>query len=50
MYSLISKQRILNRVISNDWETIKEMFTILSNQENANQNNSRFHLIPIRTA
>jgi hypothetical protein len=33
-----SKQRILNRGISNGWETLKEMFIILSHHRNANQN------------
>ena len=36
----ISKQRILNRRISNDQKTLKEMLNILSQQGNANQNNS----------
>jgi hypothetical protein len=35
-----SKQRILNRGISYGWETLKEIFNILSNQGNANQNDS----------
>ena len=33
------KEKILNRGISNAWETLKEMFNILSHQENANQKN-----------
>ena len=35
-----SKQRILNRTISNGLEALKEMFIILSHQRNANQNDS----------
>jgi hypothetical protein len=34
-----SKQRILNRGISNDLEAVEEMFNILSHQKNTNQNN-----------
>jgi hypothetical protein len=45
-----SKSRILNREISNSPRTIKEMFNILSQQENANQNFSDIHLIPVRMA
>jgi hypothetical protein len=33
-----AKQRILNRGNSNGGDTPKEMFTILSHQKNANQN------------
>ena len=36
-----SKQRILIRGISNGQEGFKEMFNILSQQGNANQNDSR---------
>jgi hypothetical protein len=32
-----AKQRVLSRGTSNDEETIKEMFTISSDQRNANQ-------------
>ena len=35
-----SKQGILNRRISNGQKTLKEMFNIVKNQENANPNNS----------
>ena len=38
-----TKQRILNRGISNSQETLKEMFNIVSPQENANQNKSVLH-------
>jgi hypothetical protein len=34
-----AKQAILNRGIPNGLEATKEMFNILSHQENANQNN-----------
>jgi hypothetical protein len=34
-----TKLRIHNLVISNGWETPKEMFKVLSDQRNANQNN-----------
>ena len=34
-----AKQRILNRGISNGRDTLKEMFKVLSDQGNANQNN-----------
>jgi hypothetical protein len=34
-----SKQRIHNKGISNGWEAPKEMFKVLSDQGNANQNN-----------
>ena len=40
-----SKQRILNRKISNDRETFKKMFTILDHQGNANQKTLRFPFI-----
>ena len=33
----LSKQRILNRGIFHGWETLKEMFSILSYQGNVNQ-------------
>ena len=33
------KQKALNRVISNGWETSKEALNIVSHQGNANQNN-----------
>jgi hypothetical protein len=33
-----SKPRILDRGISKGWEVLKEMFSILSHQGNANQN------------
>ena len=36
-----SKQRILNRRISNNQETLMDMFKILSHQENVNQNDSK---------
>lgn len=35
-----AKQKILNRGITNDNETLKEMFIILSHQRCANQGNS----------
>ena len=35
-----TKQRILNKGISNGWEALKEMFKVLSHQGNTNQNNS----------
>jgi hypothetical protein len=35
-----AKQRILNRGISNGQEALKEVFNILSHQENINQNYS----------
>ena len=35
-----AKQRILNREILNVQEALKEMFKVLSNHRNANQNNS----------
>ena len=35
----INLNRILNREITNGTETLKEMFDILSHQENANENN-----------
>ena len=35
-----SKQRILNRGISNGQETLKEVFNIINLQGNANQNDS----------
>ena len=35
-----AKQRILNRGISNGQEALKEMFSILSHQGNANQKDS----------
>ena len=35
------EQKILNRGISNIWETFKEVFNILGHQENANQNDSK---------
>lgn len=34
--------------ISNDWETFKEIFTILKHQGNSNQNYLRFHITPVR--
>jgi hypothetical protein len=34
-----AKQRIHNRRISNDREALKERFSVLSHQGNANQNN-----------
>ena len=42
-----SKLRILNKGISNVWETLKELFIILSHQVNADQNDSdsTFHLL-----
>ena len=43
-----SKQRILNRRISNGQKTPKEMFNIFSHQGNINQTNSEIHLIPVR--
>jgi hypothetical protein len=45
-----AKQRIIDRGISNDQEAHKEMFSVLSHQENANQNNSEFPFTPIRMA
>ena len=45
-----AKQRIFTWGISNDWEARKDMFSILSHQGNANQNNLRFHLTPVRMA
>ena len=33
-----TKQRIHNRGISNGWEALKEIFEVLSDQRNANQN------------
>ena len=41
-----SKQRYLNRRISNEWKTFKEMFNILRNQANATT--LRFNLTPVR--
>ena len=41
-----SEQKILNRGISNIWEEFKEMFNILSHQENENENDSE---IPSQT-
>ena len=35
-----TKQQILNRRITNDRESLKEMFKVLSHQRNENQNNS----------
>jgi hypothetical protein len=32
-----AKQKILNKGISNGWEELKEIFNVLSHQENANQ-------------
>jgi hypothetical protein len=45
-----AKQRILNWWIPNDWEAPEKMFNILNHQGNANQNNLRFHLTPVRMA
>ena len=44
------KQKFLNRGISYDRETLKEMFNGLSHQENANENTPIFHLIPVKMA
>ena len=35
-----AKQRILSRVITNGQEALKEMFSVLKHQGNANQNDS----------
>jgi hypothetical protein len=35
-----TKHKILNREISNVQKALKEMFSVLNHQENANQNNS----------
>ena len=43
-----SKQRIINRGISNGQKTLKELLNIFNHQGNPNQNNSRYHLIPVR--
>ena len=43
-----SKQRILNRRISNGWDTLKKLFNILSHQGNANQNNWDIIFQPVR--
>ena len=40
-----TKQRILNRRISNGTETLKEMFIILSHQGNVNQNDSEIPIL-----
>jgi len=45
-----AKERILNWGILNDQEAPKEMDNILSHQRNANQNNMRFYLAPVRMA
>jgi hypothetical protein len=45
-----AKQRILNIGILNGQKAPKEMFNIPSNQGNANQNDLRSHLTPIRLA
>ena len=45
-----SKQRILSIKFSNGQKILKELFSLLSHQGNANQNALRFHLIPIRMA
>jgi hypothetical protein len=34
----IAKQRIHNKRISNDFESLKEMFKVLSHKRNVNQN------------
>ena len=34
--------------MSNGQKTLKEMFNILSHQGNTNQNDSRYHLTPVR--
>ena len=44
------KKKFLNRGISYDRETLKEMFNGLSHQENANENTPIFHLIPVKMA
>jgi hypothetical protein len=44
-----TKQRIHNRGISNGPEELKEMFKVISHQENANQNDPEIsNLTPIR--
>jgi hypothetical protein len=40
------KQRIFNQGISHGREAHKEVFNILSHQENASQTTMRFHLTP----
>ena len=45
-----TKQRILNRRISNGQKILQKMFTVLSHQGNANQNNSEIHFTPVRLA
>ena len=39
-----TKQRILNRGISNEQEALKEMFKVLSHQGNASQNDPKIPL------
>jgi hypothetical protein len=45
-----SEQRILNRGNASGYETLKEMFNILSHQENTNQKPNVEILTPVRTA
>jgi hypothetical protein len=48
-----AKQRIYDRVISNDQEAVKEIFKVLNDQGNANQNDTetlRPHLTQVRMA
>ena len=49
-WDLRAKQRIHNRGILNGPEALKEMFKVLSHQENVNQMTPRFHLTPTRMA
>ena len=45
-----TKQRILNRSISNDQKTLNKMFNSISHQGNANQNNSEISSHTVRMA
>ena len=45
-----TKLRFHNWGISNSWEASKEMFKVLSDQRNANQNDPKINLIPVRMA